>query len=159
MKVIHSLTCLAVAASLILSGCDQGPCSCEAIKIPDQSFLDALLEPGLDEEGEVQIIDSNDDGLISYYEAEAITYLDVSGKGISDMTGIENFVNLEVLDCSDNQLIKLDLSRNKKLKELDVSNMPTLTQICVWELPWPPENVLIDINGSPNVYFTDVCSF
>lgn len=158
MKVIHSFTCLAVAASLILTGCDQGPCSCEFIQVPDQALLDALLEPGLDGEGEVQNIDSNDDGLISHAEAEAITFLDVSDKGISDMTGIENFINLEVLDCSDNFLIELDLSRNRKLKELDVSNMPTLTGVCVWELPWPPENILIHVNGSPNIYFTDECS-
>jgi Leucine-rich repeat (LRR) protein len=242
MKAIHSLSCLLAAAVLTLTGCDQGPCSCEPIKVPDQALLDALLEPGLDEEGELQIIDSNDDGLISFAEAEAITYLDVSDKGISDMTGIEKFINLEVLDCSKNQitklnvtrspaleilhcynnrLIELGLSRNTRLEtlycienqltvldisanrqlidlfctdnqlaslvitdhlflrhiycsenqlstldlskcfslwDLYVRDMPTLYEICVWELPFPPENILVDISGSPNIYFTDVCT-
>ncbi len=32
--------------------------------------------------------------------------------------------------------------------------MPTLYQVCVWELPFPPEGVDVDMTDSPNVYFT-----
>ncbi len=47
------------------------------VNIPDDAFLNALIEQG---------IDTNGDGFISINEAEAITILDVSYKDISDMT-------------------------------------------------------------------------
>jgi hypothetical protein len=47
-----------------------------------------------------------------------ITRLDVSGRGIADLTGIEYFAALEWLDCSDNRLTTLDLSHNPALKKL-----------------------------------------
>ena len=50
-------------------------------------------------------VDSNGDGIISHAEAEVITSLYVRGERISDMTGIEAFVNLVNLDCYNNQLI------------------------------------------------------
>ncbi len=77
--------------------------------IPDKNFLNALVELG---------VDTNGDSIISPTEAEKITYLDVSGKGISDLSGIEAFVNLDTLDCCENQLTRLDLSNNILLKYL-----------------------------------------
>ena len=71
--------------------------------ITDNNFLEALIENGLD---------TNGDGIISTTEAEKRKYLNVSGYGISDMTGIEAFVNLDSLDCSDNKLTTLDISNN-----------------------------------------------
>ncbi len=56
------------------------------------------------------IVDTNGDGLISFAEAEAITFLDVSDKGISNLTGIALFINLEGLLCYDNELRKLNCS-------------------------------------------------
>ncbi len=44
------------------------------------------------------------------------TTLDVSGKNISDLTGIGYFTNLVTLDCSNNNLTSLDLSNNTKLR-------------------------------------------
>ena len=55
------------------------------VNIPDTNFKNALIEAGIDTSG---------NGEISQDEAEAITYLDVSDKNISDMTGIEAFINL-----------------------------------------------------------------
>ena len=49
-------------------------------------------------------------------EAEVIISLDVSEKSISDMTGIEAFINLDTLDCDDNQLTSLDVSNNTSLE-------------------------------------------
>lgn len=42
---------------------------------------------------------------------------------------------------------------------LDLSNMPTLFVVCVWETPFPPEDKvgLVDTTDSPNVYFVS-CS-
>ena len=34
--------------------------------------------------------------------------------------------------------------------------MPSLYEVCVWVMPFPPENAVgtVDTTGSPNVYFT-----
>ena len=74
--------------------------------IPDTAFLFALIDEG---------VDTNGDSLISYSETEATTNLTVSGESISDMTGIEAFINLDTLDCEYNQLTSLDVSKNTSL--------------------------------------------
>ena len=195
---------------LIPSKCkkdDTGP-----VDIPDENFLKALIKQG---------VDTDEDSIISTIEAKAINLLDVSDQGISDMTGIEAFVNLGGLKCKGNQLTTLDVSNCKALKvlachnnqlttldvsnckaleslvcvfnqltTLDVSNckaltqlicsfnqlttldisnntsmyelyvheMPTLHQVCVWTMPFPPDGVNVYIDGSPNVYYTTECS-
>lgn len=65
---------------------------------------------------------------------------------------------LEDLLCSKNQLTYLDVSKNNALEGLDIQQMPTLYQVCVLELPFPPDGVYIDTIDSPNVYFTTECS-
>jgi hypothetical protein len=40
---------------------------------------------------------------------------------------------------------------------MNIGNMPTLTQVCVWELPFPPASVTADASGSPNVEYTTSC--
>ena len=99
------------------------PLFSQNVNIPDANFLAALIEKG---------VDTNNDLLISYTEAEAVTFLDVSVKSISDMTGLEAFVNLDFLVCNDNELTSLDVSNNaalmwlycedNQLTSLDVSN-------------------------------------
>jgi Leucine-rich repeat (LRR) protein len=78
----------------------------------ETSFLLALIQEG---------VDTNGDSQINPEEAEAVTWLDVAGYGITDMTGIENFFNLETLYCGDNQFASLDVSSNSALKYLDCS--------------------------------------
>ncbi len=80
------------------------------IAIPDHNFLNALLEKGVDIDG---------DNFINPVEAQAITFLDVSEKNISDMTGIEEFINLDTLNCCLNQITTLDVSNNTALLMLD----------------------------------------
>jgi len=62
------------------------------------------------------------------------------------------------LFCSSNQLTRLDISKNSKLDWLWIDNMPTLHEVCVWTLPFPPSGFHLKVNGSPNVYFTMDCS-
>ncbi|MCK4466266.1 MAG: hypothetical protein KAU83_11195 [Bacteroidales bacterium] len=93
---------------VLLSQCEKDPEP--EVTIPDDNFLNALIDLG---------VDTNGDGIISPAEAEVITFLDVSHRGISDMTGIEFFVNLDTLDCSFNRLASLDFSNNTALKFLD----------------------------------------
>ena len=66
--------------------------------------------------------DANHDGLIVEEEVAGVTTMDVSGKGIKSLAGIEYFTNLTTLDCHDNDLDYLDVSKNTKLKNLDGRN-------------------------------------
>jgi hypothetical protein len=145
------------------------------INIPDNNFLNALIELG---------VDTNGDYIISVAEAEAVTSMDVSDwsgeRSISDMTGIEAFVNLDTLDCSwnlsttldvsnntalttlycfRNQLTTLDVSNNTNLTDLHLNRMPTLYEVCVWETFFlSPDDYYLDTTGSPNIYFTLDCN-
>ena len=98
------------------------------VEIPDTEFLNALIEGG---------VDTNGDGLISRTEAEIVTNLDVSKEpmrcgtlacpcpipvstgNIRSLTGIEHFTNLDSLNCSGNRIDNIDLSENKNLKFLN----------------------------------------
>ena len=59
--------------------------------------------------------DTNGDGVVSQTEAATVTHIDVSRCNISSLRGVEFFINLLVLDCSDNQLTDLDVSKNPAL--------------------------------------------
>lgn len=81
----------------------------QEVNIPDNNFKAALLASGVDTSG---------NGEISYAEADAVTTIDVNSKDIEDLTGIEAFVNLTVLNCYFNQLTSINLSKNTDLLEL-----------------------------------------
>ena len=49
---------------------------------------------------------------------EAITTIDVRGKQISNLKGIEHFTSIKVLNCGNNQLTTLDLTKNVALEEI-----------------------------------------
>jgi len=105
----------------------------QILHIPDAIFKSVLIELGIDTSG---------DGEISHAEAQAVINLDVRDKGISDLTGIEAFTNLESLICSNNNLTSLDISGNKaltslycnnnQLSELNTSNQPALAILGCW---------------------------
>jgi len=82
----------------------------EAITIPDVNFKRVLIDRG---------VDKNGDGEISKAEAKAARYLWVNNYEISDLSGIEYFVFLEVLSCANNLLATIDLSKNTELRYLD----------------------------------------
>ncbi len=85
--------------------------SSQNIDIPDSNFKRMLLtyQP---------LIDLNNDKEIQKEEAEKITDLDVSGKKITSLYGLENFVNLKTLDCSKNKITELKIANLPKLRYL-----------------------------------------
>ncbi len=93
------------------------PLCSQIVSIPDTYFLDALIEAG---------VDTNGDGLISYAEAEAVYSLNIQSEGgwggsqgeIHSLEGIEAFRNLDTLDCSFHQLTSLDVSNSAALTYL-----------------------------------------
>jgi Leucine-rich repeat (LRR) protein len=98
----------------------------------DDNFNAALLAiPGLD---------ANNDGEIQCSEAAAWTgELNLSGKSIADLKGIESFTNITTLNCSNNQLTSLDLSSNTTLRNINFSN-----------------NLLTSVNLSANTAITTI---
>ncbi len=125
------------------------------VNIPDASFKSALISAG---------VDTNEDEEISSAEAEAINSLDVSSKSISDMTGIEAFVNLDSLNCHENQLITLDVSDNtelillacgsNQLTNLDVSGCKALTVLFCFD----NQLTSLDVSGCTALKYL-VCFF
>jgi len=87
------------------------PLLAQNVTIPDSIFLYALIDVG---------VDTNEDSLISFSEAEAVTNLDVSNDGstekINSMQGIEAFIHLDTLFCGGNNLDSLNLSMNLSLR-------------------------------------------
>ena len=115
----------------------------QIIQFADPNFKNALVNTNCvdinnDEKGD-EDADTNDDGEIEISEAEIITSLYVDNKSISNLSGIEFFTALQVLDCSFNKLslfevynfpslLKLDCSHNL-LTALEVSNLSALQEL------------------------------
>jgi Leucine-rich repeat (LRR) protein len=62
-----------------------------------------------------------------------------------------------MISCG-NRLTHLDISKNAALQKIGFDNMPMLTEVCVWTLPFPPPGVTTLQDYSPNVSFTLQCS-
>ena len=98
--------------------------------IVDYHFEDALIDHGLDD---------NLDGQVLTSHIDTLTVLDVSGYDIFDLSGIEDFSSLTYLNCGGNQLTSLDVSNNEQLVQLycggnqltnlDVSNNTFLSSL------------------------------
>lgn len=86
-----------------------------SLLIPDPNFEQALIDQGIDSDGILN-------GQMSSADAKAVISLDISSQNISDLSGLEGFIKLENLDCSDNQITSLDTSLNTNLLGLDCSN-------------------------------------
>ncbi len=78
----------------------------------------------------VKQFDTDSDDVLSADERDAVTKIDVYYKNIKDLTGIEYFPKLKRLDCGNNQLTDLDVSRNPALVSLNCS-YNQLTQLNV----------------------------
>jgi len=80
-----------------------------------------------------------------------------SGNYLTDLE-LNNNPRLERLYCSNNDLTTLNISQNTNLHTLKLEDMPSLIEVCVWTMPFPPERLKLSRSGSPNVYFTTDCS-
>jgi len=124
----------------------------DTVDIPDPEFLNALIWWG---------VDTNKDNIISTTEAEAVIMLYVSDRDITNLSGIEAFINLESLYCVANQLTSLDVSACSsltfldcgfnKLTNLDLSSNADLTTLyCGWN-----ELTDLDVSNSEYLAFLD----
>lgn len=119
----------------------------DAAHFPDANFRTYIL----DKENKV---DDNGDGILSVREIRNCKELNIEKYGIQDLTGIEYFTNLETLDCSQNQLMALDVTKNEKLVDLECTGNAltalTLTENSELEYLDCEGNKLSSLNVSGN---------
>lgn len=122
----------------------------QIVDIPDANFKAKLLSASpsnvVAQNALTQYIaiDSNANGEIEVSEALAVTKLNVNSSSISDLTGVEAFVNLTNLYCGSNNLTSLDLHILLSLKGLIANNcnINTIT------LPNPSALTVIQIDNN-----------
>jgi len=130
-----------------------------ALAFNGNTFKDALTK---------QNIDTNGDGYIRLSEVAGVSILNISGnpfgktnaQKITNIKGIDGFVNLTVLSMSYNSVVEMDVSKNtkltslscdnNKLTSLDVSKNTSLTSlkcknnsiatIYVWDIDYAESN-------------------
>lgn len=85
----------------------------------DVAFEDLNLKNAIINAG----YDKNNDGSVSQAEMNSIYGIDLSGLGLTSLSGIEYAVNLEYIDLSNNALTNIDaLSSCEKLQYINISN-------------------------------------
>ena len=131
--------------------------SAQQTYVPDDNF-EAYLENNGMGNGIV-----NDDS-VTTANINSVNELYIVNESISDLTGIEDFTALEVLDCSDNQMMSLDVTQNtglthlhcyyNQLTSLDVTQNTALTWLDC------SDNQLMSFDVTQNTGLTHLyCSF
>ena len=101
MHLLSGYRFLILLSLTIFAQCKKGDETALVI-IPDQNFLNELLDAG---------IDQDNDGQISHSEAEAAPSLFLRPSNIKDLSGIEAFINLDTLVVEVNPIASPDLLR------------------------------------------------
>lgn len=113
--------------------------------VPDDNFEQALIDLGYDTTLDDYVLTSN---------ISSITLLNVEFSNIDDLTGIEDFVSLEVLQCGLNNLTHLNVSQNTALTELSchTNNLTSLnvSQNTQLEIFYCSANQLTSLDVSQN---------
>src|SRR5690606_13625379 len=147
-----------------------GFANAQIVNIPDANFKNALINTDcVDNDGDGSYeddVDTNNDGEIQVSEAAAVLGLNVSNnystpdiEKINSLEGIQNFINLQVLECYNNLLTTIDLTNQSNLKELfcrtNLLSELNVTQNSNLERLDCSENQLTGINLSenPNLIF------
>ena len=102
---------------------------CQNTFVPDANFEQALIDEGYDSGPlDGNVLTSNISGILN---------LDIKNRGITNLTGIEDFSALKNLDCSGNLLINIDVR--------PLSNLQIL---------WCFENQITNLNVDQNISLT-----
>lgn len=108
------------AASAVES--DQVPINSDTF--PDPAFSDWVEQQ-----------DADEDGFLSESERDAVTNMDLRKQGIQDLTGLEWFQSLEKLNCSENDLVELEIIDFPALQSLTCNENPRLETLTLSDVP------------------------
>mgnify|MGYP003651471404 FL=1 len=117
--------------------------------VPDDNFEQALINLGYD-------VGPLDD-FVPTANISGVTNLDVSANNIADLTGVEGFTALSILDCSDNQLTAINVNLNTNLTQLFIQkNQISSIDVSVnsgLQILWCFQNQLsaIDVTNNPSL--------
>lgn len=112
--------------------------------LPPQGVV--VFEDFAFEDEMLKLADSNSDGYISQDETLNVTTIEIVGKGVRDLKGIENFKKVWKLDLRNNNIIDatclkelpllywLDLKGNMNLKTFDVTGCTEYFEHCAFEV-------------------------
>ena len=124
-KITGLIICLLLAT---LCACALADVAIDETHFPDEQFREI-----------VRAFDTDGDGRLSDAEIAAVTEIECKWASATSLQGVEVFIGLEYLDCSENSLTGLNISSNTKLTTvwcsgnqigtLDVSNNPLLVQL------------------------------
>ncbi len=136
----------------------------QIVNIPDANFKAKLLAANpsntiASNALNVSIkIDTNNDNEIQVSEALQVAWLNISSSGISNLTGLVSFTNLNLLNCSDNQITALDLTglnslvnlvcAYNQIPELDFGAINLQELQCHYNLL-----TALDVSNMSNLYF------
>ena len=123
------------------------------VNFPDENFRAYLMSQSYGK-----------DGVITEEEIKNVVNIDVREKNITTLKGIENFTALTGLNCGNNQLTNLDMSKNTALTNLDCSrNQLTSLDVSkntVLRWLWCYNNQLTSLDVSKNTALTILyCSY
>ena len=133
------------------------------LSIPDNHFETILIEQGIDSDDIV-----NQQMLKA--DAEEVTILDLNLSAnfgeISDLTGIEGFVNLKLLSAGNQKLERIDLSYNtlldtlylsgNRISSIDLSNNPNLIFIDIQANEFRSNSSIIGLSNATNLKDLDL---
>ncbi|MGI6030999.1 MAG: InlB B-repeat-containing protein [Eubacteriales bacterium] len=122
-KILAGLTAFLLAGQLMLSAAALAEPWADTIQgevVISSTFTDPKFQQWLRDPKNLNGVGA--DGILTEEERLAVKELNLSGLGLSSLEGLEAFPNLEVLNCSQNNLTALDLSGNLKLTRLYCAN-------------------------------------
>lgn len=113
-RVISSAAAAVLAVMSVSSVCTYaaGGVAVNSKNFPDKAFREYVLEK----------IDTDGDKKLSDDEIGNAKRIYVNGKGISSLKGIEKLTALEYINCNENSLTSLDLSKNTELVDIFCSD-------------------------------------
>lgn len=174
MKKILRSTIILLTTSVLILSCNNNDDNTTTITDFNINIPNAIVKALL-----VNNVNINTNGDTEIQESEAIAFTGeiviTPNQGVDDLTGIERFINITILRCTNNDLTSLNLSTNTAmiklyctnnlLTNLDVSNNTNLKELyCsgnsisilnlsnnnVLELLWCRTNSLTTLNLSSN---------
>ncbi|MGO5023852.1 S-layer homology domain-containing protein [Lawsonibacter sp. LCP25S3_G6] len=137
------------AGMTMTSGAESASIPIDSSTFPDPAFL--LW---------VQQSDTDADGFLSQAERDAVTKMDLRKMGIRDLSGLEWFRGLEKLNCSENDLVSLELRDFPALTSLTCNENPRLSNLVLDGVPalehlycFQSNLSQLDLHGVPNLAY------